>query len=154
MKNSDISLLARACEDSSLEAAYNALTTHCRRAARIEHPEGTMDNAGRFYPKGLDATVHMGVRSPSRAWPYSYMLRCRTLEHCELIYDADHDLVLALRRVMKAQGIDPCHAPSIESLCIELKKNAAPRSTGHRKSGKPSRPSDAQKQIVNQAAEG
>lgn len=153
MKTSDISILTQAIEDGSLEAAYNALTTHCRRVARIEHPEGTWDNAGRFYPRGLDATVHMGVRSPSRAWPHSYMLRCRTLEHCELIYDADHDLVLALRRCMKAQGIDPCHSTSVESLRVELKKLAAPRSAGHRKTGKQCKKPGVQPQIASHVAE-
>jgi len=155
MKNIDIDFLIHARKAGTLEAAYQALTTHCRRAARIEHPEGSMDNAGRFYPKGLDASVHMGVRSPSRQWPYSYMLRCRTLDHCEMIHGADHDVVLALRRHLKAQGVDPCHAPGFDVFCIELKKQGAPRSTGHRKADKPapSKP-NAELNPTAQAVEG
>lgn len=99
--------LAQAMATGTVQNAFKAYTTHLRRAERIEHPDGITDNGGRWYPRGLDATVEMGVRSPSREYPWSYMLRCRTLAHCELMLDADHDVVLALKGFMKDKDMDP-----------------------------------------------
>ena len=84
--------------------AARALATFNRRQHRIEHPEGKTDNGGRFYPTGRDAIARGTVRSPSRAHPWSYMLRCRTLEHCVELYDADKDDVLTVRRGLVALG--------------------------------------------------
>lgn len=151
MKTTDTQILIQARDAGTLEAAFKALTTHCRRAARIEHPEGIWDNAGRFYPRGLDATVHMGVRSPSRAYPHSYMLRCRTLDHCELIYGADHGVVLALRRYLKAKDVDPCYAPTLDVFTVEP---PAQRSAGHRKVGKPQTIKSEVQSVPVVAAEG
>lgn len=55
-----------------------------------DHPEGEFDKGGRWYPSdredcGGDGT---STRSPSRSWPYSYMLRCRTREHCRALVAA------------------------------------------------------------------
>lgn len=33
---------------------------------------GRTDNAGRWYPREDIAEYFAGIRSPSRAWPYSY----------------------------------------------------------------------------------
>lgn len=84
------------------DSALSALTTFALRQARIEHPEGSFDNAGRFYPSDdEDCGVTSYIRSPSRSWPNSYMLACRSLDHCERLVDADHDDVLLLRRYFK-----------------------------------------------------
>ncbi|WP_457743266.1 hypothetical protein [Sulfurimonas sp.] len=68
----------------------NAVNTYLGRKKRDEHPNGTFDNAGRWYPdesENLDTDYY---RSPSRSYPYSYMLACRTLRHAvedlELMY--------------------------------------------------------------------
>ena len=63
-------------EDIVRELAYLA------RHARLVHPRGRFDGAQRWYP---DEEVEGGtpaVRSPSRGWPYSYMLGCRTRRWC------------------------------------------------------------------------
>ena len=50
------------------------------------HPEGTFDKGGRWYP---DMKLECcNVRSPSRAYPYSLMLHCRSWEHvCNEYYN-------------------------------------------------------------------
>ena len=61
---------------SIVDAIYTA------RKTRRTHPEGRTDNAGRWYPGDReDAGVSSRIRSPSRAWPWSYMLACRTRKH-------------------------------------------------------------------------
>lgn len=39
------------------------------------HPSGTFDSAGRFHAANFDL---ISVRAPSRAWPFSHMVACRT----------------------------------------------------------------------------
>jgi len=60
-----------------VDAVYEA------RRDRVVHPEGTFDNAGRWYPSERESCGGSGtqVRGPSRKWPYSYMHRCRTKAH-------------------------------------------------------------------------
>lgn len=48
--------------------------------SRNAHPAGTFDSAGRWYPDQEYACCS-GIRSPSRAYPYSRMVHCRTLQH-------------------------------------------------------------------------
>jgi hypothetical protein len=56
------------------------------RKNRIEHPEGQFDTAGRWYPSAReDAGVTSRIRTPSRAYPYSYMAACRTLKHVRML---------------------------------------------------------------------
>ena len=85
--------------DQTFECALAALLRHDRRQRRLEHPEGTFDRAGRWYPsQAEDHGVSARVRSPSAAFPRSYMAACRTIAHCEAIEGASHDAVLLLRR--------------------------------------------------------
>jgi hypothetical protein len=57
-------------------------TVYAARRDRLVHPEGTFDDAGRWYPSDRENTAGLGgIRSPSRAWPYSYMIACRTRKH-------------------------------------------------------------------------
>ena len=60
------------------------------RKSRTTNPEGRFDSAGRWYPSDREDLEGDGssVRSPSRAWPYSYMLRCRTRQHCRALVEA------------------------------------------------------------------
>ena len=57
------------------------------RKDRAVHPEGKFDGAGRWYPSDCEDAGGDGtsVRSPSRAWPYSYLIRCRTRQHCAVL---------------------------------------------------------------------
>lgn len=54
------------------------------RKDRESHPEGSCDKAGRWYPTAREDADGDGscTRNPSAAWPWSYMLRCRTRQHC------------------------------------------------------------------------
>ena len=57
-------------------AAQRYIDLRDRRA----DPEGTFDQSGRWYPAEPLACCG-SIRSPSRAWPWSYMLHCRTVAH-------------------------------------------------------------------------
>ena len=72
------------------------------RKNRNEDPEGEFDNGGRWYPEGKDAEVFdYSHRSPSRAYPYSYLTACRTAEHCAKLYGADVHQVRKASNIMK-----------------------------------------------------
>jgi hypothetical protein len=60
-----------------------------QRKARATHPEGTFDRQQRFYPSKRENADGDGtkVRAPSFKWPHSFMLRCRTREHCGVLVD-------------------------------------------------------------------
>lgn len=67
------------------EAKRLAQIVWAQRRARESHPEGEFDGGGRWYPSERedgDGDVTGEVRSPSRAWPWSYMHRARTRAHC------------------------------------------------------------------------
>jgi len=53
------------------------------RRDRKVNPEGNFDKQKRWYPSEREDAEGSGsnVRSPSAAWPFSYMLRCRTRKH-------------------------------------------------------------------------
>jgi len=47
---------------------------------RSRHPHGSFDNAGRWYPDN-ELECCQSIRSPSRSWPHSLLLHCRTVKH-------------------------------------------------------------------------
>lgn len=52
------------------------------RQSRAEHPDGKFDKAGRWYPSDEESCeCCRSVRNPTRSWPYSLMLHCRTRKH-------------------------------------------------------------------------
>lgn len=63
------------------------LAVYEARRDRERHPEGKTDNAGRWYPTAREDAGGDGssTRCPSRAWPWSYMHRCRTRAHCAVL---------------------------------------------------------------------
>ena len=72
------------------------------RKYRTEHPDGEFDNAGRWYPDEIEELDTSMYRSPSRAYKYSYMLACRTVEHVAKLHGfTKKDEVLAIKRVVK-----------------------------------------------------
>jgi len=77
------------------------------RSHRITHPDGHKDKAGRWYPYSCEdpnGQISINYRSPSRAWPYSYMLACRTAVHCaDLSKGADVTLVRRVKRLIDKQ---------------------------------------------------
>lgn len=68
-----------------IDAVYQA------RKSRLAHPEGSFDNGGRFYPSESENADNYtaGLRSPSRAYPYSYMTGARTLKHVKALSQAN-----------------------------------------------------------------
>ena len=59
-----------------------AKRTYEARQAREENPDGKFDNGGRWYPSAAERKgCCYGLREPSRNWPYSLMVHCRTLRH-------------------------------------------------------------------------
>ena len=60
-----------------------AVQEYLDRKARRSHPDGYFDNGGRWYPddKYEWQKCCSSIRSPSRRFPYSYMLHCRTKKH-------------------------------------------------------------------------
>lgn len=62
------------------QPAIAAATEYVRLRDRKQNPPGQFDRAGRFQP-----TAHYpccdGIRSPTRAYPYSLMVHARTAVH-------------------------------------------------------------------------
>lgn len=84
-------------------AAQSILDRYDRLQSRDEHPDGRFDCAGRWYPT-TSLPCCDRIRSPRRAYPYSYMVHCRTLDHVLAEMGADEETrrevksVLAWRR--------------------------------------------------------
>jgi len=57
---------------------------------RVIHPDGSFDNGGRWYPETTGECCR-GIRSPSRAHPYSYMVHCRTATHLACVSKVDEN---------------------------------------------------------------
>lgn len=76
-------LLKKLMKEPALKAAV--LSLFVSRSGRWSHPDGTFDSAGRFYPADTEKVLDSfdGIRRPTRSWPYSYMLRARTRDHCK-----------------------------------------------------------------------
>ena len=81
--------------------AQETITEYLKLKNRKTHPEGTFDSGGRFYL--AESEKHdccRGIRSPSRAYPYSEMVHARTLKHVAHKYDVDEkDCRKALREM-------------------------------------------------------
>lgn len=79
------------------------------RRDRLVHPEGKFDDAGRWYPSAREDCGGDGssTRRPTRTWPYSYLLRCRTRQHARALVesalagnDVPTDVLSAMRKVL------------------------------------------------------
>ena len=90
------------------EVDYAARTVYAAqeyldRKARVSHPEGKCDRGGRWYPSEKEMQVCCNhVRTPSRAWPWSYMTHCRTLAHVAHLYGVEEADVRAAVKVINA----------------------------------------------------
>lgn len=52
------------------------------RRNRTSHPKGKIDNGGRWYPSETEkCDCCKVIREPSRAYPWSLMIHCRTMRH-------------------------------------------------------------------------
>lgn len=74
------------------KAIAAAIARHNRRQDRLEHPRGSFDSAGRWYPSKSEATGCEHAREPSRSYPYSQLKAARSLSACAKLEKADlHD---------------------------------------------------------------
>lgn len=73
-----------------------ALQCYFRRKERTENPSGNFDKQGRFYPNSEELQPCCTyIRIPSKNWPYSLMVHCRSAEHIANIFGVE---VKELRR--------------------------------------------------------
>ncbi|MHB1701716.1 MAG: hypothetical protein ACYCSN_16615 [Acidobacteriaceae bacterium] len=87
---------------ANLEAATltRAAREYLDRKARISHPEGARDSAGRWYPSKAEwQDCCDKVRDPSRNWPWSLLTHCGSAEHVAELFGVD---AADLRRVARA----------------------------------------------------
>lgn len=84
-------------ETESITLVEAAKIVAWARKERLDHPVGKFDNAGRWYPAAEENADDFtsGIRSPSREWPYSYMLAARTLKHCKALAAVSPEFVLS-----------------------------------------------------------
>jgi len=78
------------------------------RRERRTHPNGHTDKGGRWYPSDAESQpCCRGVRGPTRSFPWSLMLHCRTLKHVASLYGVDEaDLQKAGRKAPAREGGD------------------------------------------------
>ena len=104
-----------------------AVAAYYERRDRRAHPDGDFDTAGRFTPATSEwRDCCTAIRSPSRNYPYSYMLHCRTVVHVAALYDVD---VAALRHAIRPPrqtaaptvpnvasivAVSPAHDPEVQ----------------------------------------
>jgi hypothetical protein len=56
--------------------------------ARTTHPDGKFDSGGRWHPSDQEQQpCCSSIRNPSRAWPYSLLLHCRTAKHIATMHE-------------------------------------------------------------------
>lgn len=77
-------------------------------------PVGSFDNAKRFYPATKCACCS-GIRSPSRAWPFSLLHHARTLEHRAQEEGATAEGARTVRAALKRSDIEIVKLPSAEA---------------------------------------
>lgn len=76
-----------------------AVDEYSARQDRRSHPIGTFDKAGRWYPDEIEECDEVyRRRSPSRSYPYSYMIHCRTAKHIAWLYGVDRAKLLRVMR--------------------------------------------------------
>lgn len=83
------------------DRALSAAREYIARRDRQSHPDGKKDGAGRWYPSATEdprGTIRRTVRTPSRAWPWSYAHACRSAAHVAELYGVD---VALLRRTAR-----------------------------------------------------
>lgn len=76
-----------------------AAKTAIARRDRMEHPHGRFDDAGRWIASAAEyCECCEDIRMPSRAYPYSMMVHCRSIQHVANLYKVD---ATAVRRAVK-----------------------------------------------------
>lgn len=79
-----------------------AARTYLLRQARLEHPDGHFDAAGRWHPRdGERCPCCTAVRPPSAAHPYTLNRHCRSAAHVAALYDVDRNEMLLAARALQ-----------------------------------------------------
>ena len=73
------------------------------RQARRAHPRGDWDDGHRWYPDEAEwRDCCESIRPPSRAWPWSLMVHCRTAAHVAALYGIDPKVLRRSHRAISA----------------------------------------------------
>jgi len=76
-----------------------ALIEYLNRRDRESDPEGSFDSAGRWYPSDEERQeCCRTIREPSRKWPYSLLVHCRSLRHVARLYGVDEQTLRLIAR--------------------------------------------------------
>ena len=83
-----------------------AVREYYQRQNRKSHPDGRADKAGRWYPSASERQSCCNqVRQPTRSYPWSLMVHCRTARHIACLYDvSEADLRKAGRKAPAREG--------------------------------------------------
>jgi ribosomal protein L12E/L44/L45/RPP1/RPP2 len=85
----------------NLSDVHKAALQLCALRSRHTHPNGLFDNAGRFYLADMcDCCV--GLRSPSRAYPFSQMVHGRSALHVATRFGVDKSNVSYVANLIDA----------------------------------------------------
>ena len=106
-----------------IRQTVKAAVEYTARRDRLNHPSGGCDSGGRWYP---DESEHRWccshIRQPSRGWPWSLMLHCRTAEHVAEVFDVDATDLKRVARLLKAGAAE---ADVCESLIAAQQQSVA-----------------------------
>lgn len=88
-------------DQQSTSRIDDAVTAFLARQDRTQHPDGKPDKGGRWYPSDAEYQLCCDkIRRPSRSYPWSYMVHCRTAEHVANLFEVDvKDVRKAARKV-------------------------------------------------------
>lgn len=79
-----------------------AAQIYVNRQNRAIHPLGHTDSGGRWYPDRSERCECCNmIREPSRRWPYSLMIHCRTARHIARLYDVTEGQILAIAQTLE-----------------------------------------------------
>ena len=90
----------------TIEKLECAIEEYKARQKRSRHPDGRFDGGGRWYPsQSEEQECCLHIRQPSRAYPYSLLTHCRTIQHIAELYSVDkRELKDAVREVKREGG--------------------------------------------------
>ena len=81
------------------------------RQDRVLHPDGRFDSGGRWFPRDNEHRECCDViRSPSRSYPWSYMVHCRTAVHVATLHGVDVRDIRRVVRLQKKMSLRPADA--------------------------------------------
>lgn len=102
------------------------------RRERMDHPVGWFDTGGRRYPDDSEGLIWRHFRMPTRTYPYSYLLACRSAAHCARLHGCeDVTLVRRIARLIEKSPSLEAGVAEVRSALAEAKRRrrAATRDT-------------------------